>query len=365
MRIAYGVGSEGMGHATRSQAVIDLMLSHGHEVHIFTSDRAFDFFAPKYKNVHRVKGFHLVYEENRLNSRKSVLWNIRHLPEGFMPAIRTVARMFEQLKPNVIVSDFEFFTAFFGRAGGIPVIAANNISIVGKTRVAMPARKLRRAKRMAVTTSQLLTFKPTWYVIPTFFSPRVKGKNVILTAPVVRDKIVKAKPTWGKHILVYQTSPTCLKLLHNLKSTKEKFVVYGFGARPREGNLKFCPFNDTTFIKDLASAKAVITGGGFSLISEALYLKKPILSVPLRDHFEQITNGYYLRELRYGDYNIEPTPQDVEAFLAKLSVYKESLRHYHFHPAEFARTIEALCHRVAKEPKERRLRRLARLIREL
>ena len=33
------------------------------------------------------------------------------------------------------------------------------------------------------------------------------------------------------------------------------------------------------------SARGVITGGGFSLLSEAVYLHKPVLSVPLDGQF--------------------------------------------------------------------------------
>jgi uncharacterized protein (TIGR00661 family) len=359
MRIVYGVASEGMGHATRSHAVIEWLLSKGHEVHIFTSDRAFDFFSKKYANVYRIKGFHLVYDKNRLDSNKSLLWNIRHLPEGFMPAMQTIAKAFKELKPNVVISDFEFFTDFLGKAAGIPVVAANNISIIDKTKLDL--KTFKEQKFFAEMTARLATFDADWYVIPTFFFPPTKGKNITLAHPVVRKSIVKAKPRTGNHVLVYQTTPTCLKLLRQLKKIDENFIVYGFGARPKEGNLKFCPFNDTTFIKDLVSAKAVITGGGFSLISEALYLKKPILSVPLADHFEQIMNGHYIKELKFGEYNIEPTPNDVQDFLLKLPFYMHYLSKYNFDPNDFAKKVERVAKKVAIAPDERRLRHVAKL----
>ena len=49
--IIYGVLGEGMGHATRSSAVIEYLLKKGHHVHIFTSNRAVDFLSKKFKNV--------------------------------------------------------------------------------------------------------------------------------------------------------------------------------------------------------------------------------------------------------------------------------------------------------------------------
>lgn len=53
-------------------------------------------------------------------------------------------------------------------------------------------------------------------------------------------------------------------------------------ARKNDGNLQFKNFNEDEFYRDLASCRAVITNGGFSLMTEALYLQKPILSVPVK-----------------------------------------------------------------------------------
>ena len=48
-----------------------------------------------------------------------------------------------------------------------------------------------------------------------------------------------------------------------------------------EGNLRYRPFSEAGFIDDLASARGVIAGGGFTLMGEAVYLHKPMLAVPL------------------------------------------------------------------------------------
>ena len=44
----------------------------------------------------------------------------------------------------------------------------------------------------------------------------------------------------------------------------------------------------------------MVTGGGFSLLSEAVYLGKPMLSVPLHGQFEQLMNARYLEREGYG-----------------------------------------------------------------
>ena len=134
------------------------------------------------------------------------------------------------------------------------------------------------------------------------------------------------KPEEGEHILVYQTSDSNLELLDILKEFDEKFIVYGYHKSEKEGNLTFKPFNEDEFFEDLASARAVITNGGFTLISEALYLGKPILSIPVKKQFEQLLNAIFLKRLGYGEFHEDPDRENIEEFLSKLDVYRENIK---------------------------------------
>jgi uncharacterized protein (TIGR00661 family) len=53
-------------------------------------------------------------------------------------------------------------------------------------------------------------------------------------------------------------------------------------------------------VEDLATARAVVSNGGLTLLGEAVYLGKPIFSVPVGNQYEQILNARYLEELGYG-----------------------------------------------------------------
>lgn len=55
MKILYGVQSDGMGHALRSYAVIQYLLSQGHTVKVVTSGRALEFFQKNGIDVQEVE----------------------------------------------------------------------------------------------------------------------------------------------------------------------------------------------------------------------------------------------------------------------------------------------------------------------
>jgi len=352
MIIAYGIASEGMGHYTRSKVAIDYLKSKGHEVHIFTSDKVHELFSKDYDNLHKIDGFHLIYKDGVLDGTKSTLGIIRELPKKGLQSVRKILDVFEQISPDVVITDFEPFTAVAARRIGIPLISANNISIIYKTHCVPRNLKISYNKFITRTAEYLTSLSPDYFVIPTFFFPKVKSKHVILTYPPIRESILRQESKNDKHIIVYHTSDTAVDVLHLIKRIDMPFKVYGFGKREDEKNITYHEFNEERFAEDLANARAVITGGGFSLISEALQLKKPIFSIPVRKHPEQIINGMQLQKLKYGDYSLMPKVEDIQDFLLKKDLYEYYLKNYNPEPNKFHETIEEIAiHLLGKKSK--------------
>jgi uncharacterized protein (TIGR00661 family) len=109
---------------------------------------------------------------------------------------------------------------------------------------------------------------------------------------------------------------------------KSKFVAYGFGIEGQQDNVLFKKPSMDGFLKDLVSAQAVIANAGFSLVSEALYLGKPYLAVPVLNQFEQTFNAYHIAKLGYGAWWEELSKEKIESFLYNLPVYAEKLKAY-------------------------------------
>ena len=116
--------------------------------------------------------------------------------------------------------------------------------------------------------------------------------------------MLAAQPEEGDHLLVYQTSTSDAGLVDRLRETGLECRIYGLrrGLRTeeRDGNLRFLPFSDEGFVDDLRSARAVVANGGFTLLGEAVYLHRPVLSVPVRHQFEQVLNARYLEREGFG-----------------------------------------------------------------
>lgn len=322
--IFYCICGEGMGHAIRSSVIID-RIKDKYDVYIFSSDRAYKYLNEKFDNVYKIGGFNTVYINNKVSNTKTLINALKRNPLNIKEGYEELYKKARKLSPDVIVTDFEIYATMVSKLLSIPLITLDNIHMITQTAIDYPPKHQgEMLKAKGVIKSYVI--KPKIHILTSFFYPKIKPKKrAVLYPPVIREDILKLKPTIENHIIVYQTSKESVKLVEQLKSLNEKFIVYGFNKDEVDENLTYKLFNENEFYNDLASAKAVICNGGFTFISEAISLKKPIYSVPAIGNFEQTLNGFYVQKLGYGEYHEEMSPKKVEKFLKRLPKYQEKL----------------------------------------
>ena len=323
--VFYCVCGEGMGHAIRSGVIID-RIKDKYDVYIFSSDRAYEYLNSKFDNVYKIGGFNTVYINNKVNNLQTLANAIKRNPTNMKIGYENLYKKAREIRPDVIVTDFEIYATMVSKLLQIPLISLDNIHMITQTKIHYPEHKrIEMLKAKGVIKTYVV--KPKFHILTSFFYPKIRAKkNAIIYPPVIREDILKLEPTNGDHVIVYQTSRESVKLVRKLKALKdEKFIVYGFNKDEVDGNLTYKKFNEDVFYDDLASAKAVISNGGFTFISEAISLKKPIYSVPALGNFEQTLNGYYVERLGYGEYHGVMNAQRVKNFLERLPKYKKRL----------------------------------------
>jgi uncharacterized protein (TIGR00661 family) len=231
-------------------------------------------------------------------------------------------------KPSVMITDFEPIVTYAALLCRIPCISVNypflNNTYLRAYKIT-PTLKTRIDYALTLLINWILCPKKNVEIVTTFFHEKNNGKEKV-TKPVLRESILKATPSVGDFVLVYQTSRSNKKLVRSLYDVKEKFIVYGFDENKKIKNVRFKRFDATEFASDLAHAKAVIANGGFSLMSECAYLHKPLLAIPVHNRYEQILNGMYLKKLGFGTAIKAATPELIETFLDAVPKYKEKLQ---------------------------------------
>lgn len=326
-RIIYAACGEGMGHAIRTSVVLKHLVEKN-EVVVFASGRAYDFLSEKYDDVYKIYGFNTVYEDNAVNDRKTFIKAMKNLPRDIKDNIRLLYNIANDFKPDIIISDFEFYSNILSKIIRVPMISVDNMHVMTHCKIDVP-KKYNKDKLKAQGVVRSFIMSPEKYLITSYFYPEIKNTDkVSIFPPILREEILKINPSTGDHILVYQTSTSNLNLINVLKNVDENFIVYGFNREEIDGNVIYRKFNEDQFFKDLGSCKAVLANGGFTLISESIYLKKPVLSIPVKGQFEQILNAIYLERLGYGEFHEELDADILKQFLKKLDKYNDALKFY-------------------------------------
>ena len=330
MKIVYGVPGEGMGHATRSRVVIEHLLKN-HDVKIVSSDRAYKFLSQLFGDrVIEINGFHLAYKNSKVSKLKTLTSTLKTAPKNLLFNYQKYAALSDSFLPDLVISDYESFSFLFAKKNNIPLLSIDNIQVLSRCELDIKIPVAEKNNYQIAKTITLAKVPGAFnYFITTFFQAALKKTPTTLVPPIIRKAIEQAKPSRGEHVLVYQTSTSQSNLISTLQELKnEKFFVYGFNKAELHGNVILKPFSEEGFIDDLASAKAVIANGGFSLISECVYLHKPVCSIPIQNQFEQFVNASYIEKLGYGRHFNEFQPDYIKAFLYNISDFEKNLKGY-------------------------------------
>ncbi|RAP54214.1 MAG: teichoic acid biosynthesis protein [Methanosphaera sp. rholeuAM130] len=325
-RIFYSLCGEGMGHAIRSAVVIEYLINEGYDVLVFASDRAYDYLNGKFDNIYYIGGFNTVYENNSVRNKKTFAYNMKDVPSDLKNNMNMMYKLAKKFKPDIIVSDFEFYANLLSHLLRIPLISIDNMHVLTEAKYSSPKRYLKdRIFSEAVVHAFIQKANRT--LIYSYFYPELKNRDTKYVNPIIRDEIINLKSTVSNHILVYQTSDSNSQLIELLKDNPDKqFIIYGFHKDLKEDNLLFRKFSEKQLYEDFRNANCVITNGGFSLITEALQLEKPILSIPVNKQFEQILNAIYVDRLGYGEHHDDITQEILDGFLDNVEEYRKNIR---------------------------------------
>jgi uncharacterized protein (TIGR00661 family) len=330
MRILYGVNGEGLGHATRSEVVIDSLLGE-HDVRVMASGAAFRYLQDKCGHVSEIFGPSFAMDHGEIRRWASVTHTMEAARRELPGSVRTWMAAVHEWRPDVVVTDFEPLSGIYARSSRTPLVCVDNIHMIDRCRhdeeiVGREREDFRIAR--AVTRAMVPTAGD--YVITTFFRPPLLRGRTVLVPPIVRPAIVAAQPVRGDHLLVYSGGSD--ELIEALRECGLPSRVYGMRDGPEagttDGPIAYRPRSVDGFLEDLVSARGVVTGGGFSLLSEAVYLGKPVLSVPLHGQFEQLMNARYLEREGFGVCAPVPNTPALSAFLDRLDGFHERLGSY-------------------------------------
>jgi uncharacterized protein (TIGR00661 family) len=326
-RILYGVQGEGRGHSSRSRIVIEHLIARGHQVKILTSHKGYDYLSRHFDDVVRVMGLGFVFAGDRIDILKTLQKNIQDSSTEAGQTLKLLVRILREFKPHVAITDFEPFAPYVKTLDNLPFLSIDHQHVLSQYRLEFPhawRQDFRSARAVVDAMYQLADH----YYVTSFYFPEIKERyrgRSTLVGPILRKEVLEQKAGDEGHIVVYATTSEARLAIELARGTGHRFLAYGFNRDEEDGNILFKPPSTSGFLSDIATARAVITNGGYTLMSEALYLGKPIYSIPIASQFEQMINGYYLEKLGYGLHDLSPTAERLAMFLDGLDYFQRNI----------------------------------------
>ena len=340
MNIVYGVSGEGLGHVYEAIEIATHLKGLGHTVKILTyGERACASLARF--NPTRIEGIQLYFKPKGMSLVDTVTKNLGCIP-FYARHGRRLMRELEAFRPDVFITAYEPFTTTMAHAMRIPLISMDNQNEL--LHILPPDEGYGVAFALVQWATRVCTHGAAHYVVKTFHAPGVQRGNVHFVAPIIQNEIRRLSPEYGDHVLVYLTKPNP-ELIEVLRTIDETFHVYCHNREGREGNIVYRR-QGAAYVEDLRSCKAIVATTGFSLIADAIYLKKPYYGVPLKRQFEQTHNAHFIRDAGFGEFSETITRANLTGFLGRLAGYRENLVRYALDPAQQENTLVALLEEV-------------------
>ena len=325
-KIVYGVSGEGSGHSSRAREMAGHLREQGHAVRLVSYDRGYQNLKTDF-DVFENEGLCIASENNKVSVVKTFTENIKRLPEGLRSLRELRHALFDEFQPDCVITDFEPMTAYLANHYSLPLITIDNQHRMRYMKYEVPPH-LQVDNQVTRTVIRAMVPRPDVSLVTTFLFGDTTNDRTFLFPPILRREVLDRQPSNQDHILVYLTAGF-ESLLDELKHfPRESFLVYGYDRSDQIANTTFRSFSKAGFLRDLASSKAVIATAGFTLISEALYLGKPYLALPMQGQFEQELNGFQLEKSGYGKNVSEAAPEAIGDFLYHIPDYADNLRTY-------------------------------------
>lgn len=281
MKILYAIQGTGNGHMSRATEVGPILEKHA-EVDYMVSGAQVELSLDrevKYKS--KGLGFYFgkkggvdIPKTLLKNAPKDVLREIKDLPVE---------------KYDLVINDFEPISAWSAKLKGKPCIALSHQSALLSQHTPKPKSKSLLGKLI------INRYAPANKHYGFHFSSF--DKNIY--TPIVKKEIRKLQPKNLGHYTVYLPAycdESIIEVLSNIDVQWEVFSKHT-NRYYHDGRVSINPISGKAFQDSIAHSAGVLCGAGFETPSEALYLSKKLMVIPMKNQYEQLCNAIALEQM--------------------------------------------------------------------
>ena len=350
-KIVFGICGIGNGHLNRQRPCLNYLRDRGHQIVLFTYGQALEYFRNhqgEYPGITvcEVNNPYIAGCLTGLDFAATSELVQNNCTDFNRINFRAMAVADQQLGTvDLVISDYEQVSAQYAYCKQAPLITSDQQSkfLTGSFMPDLAGTSFRDEQQ------RLSLFFPRadQRLATSFFTVQPKAQqqqrretaNVTLLPPVIRPEIIAAKEQCHSStasLLMYVTAQSWTSLPIDQwiqtvrKSVPDGITVHIFLPKqcplPADGGpARFYHHGDARFISLLAACRGVISTAGHTLLSEAMYLNKPVYAIPLKNLYEQQINAKVIGDNLFGVNSQDLSAEKLTTFITNLPFYSDNI----------------------------------------
>ncbi len=281
MKILYGIQGTGNGHISKAETIYPILKKYA-DVDILISASNYSL-KPSFPVKYKKKGISFSVTRGQIN-----YWlTLKNLDlKTFLIDINSIS--FD--KYDLVVSDFEPITSWGAKKYGIKSLQISHQAAFNSMKSPRP---------FIINPFAELIIK---YFAPTneYIGLHFKKYSDNISNPIIKKSILNLKTTDESHITIYlpfEDDETLIDIFSKIQNHTFHVFKPNIVKEYSNKNIIFKPISTQKFDKSLASCHGVICNAGFETPSEALFLGKRLIVVPVKKQYEQECNAVALKKI--------------------------------------------------------------------
>ena len=294
MKILFGVQTEGNGHITQCIATKQYLQSQGIEVttaFAAKKKRGLSKYFTDEFNVVDYDGFDFVFDNvGRVVIWKTILNNTFELPRLIVSFIK-ICNIIRKEKPDAIFNYYEPLV-------GLTALFFKNIKYVSfghqyaMDSVIYPKINGYIVQKLFLSIINKITSIRAKIVALSYYE--FNDTTMIVSPPILRAESYSISDKKEDFVLVYLMNEDMLPQLISQAKKYPDINIQCFTKLTKQydelPNLKLFNLDGKLFQEKMKVCKSVVCSGGFETSAEAIYQNKPLLMIPMPNHYEQHAN---------------------------------------------------------------------------
>lgn len=333
-RVLFLISGLGLGNSTRCHAMIQHLSAAGAMVEVATSDNGLWFFQDPTCDIAGLTPLPgLRY--GRRNGRISIaatLGAVAEMRDVLRRTEEVVADLIERFRPQVVITDSVYAHRAVRRAR-LPLVAVNNADMVVRTIAAARPPLAVLPQFLAVELPDFLYHRtvPDLVISPRLDPADRAGSGPFRpVAPIVRRDYVGSEANSGppRRVAIMLSGSAFGSPVRLTRPLPDGLAVEVIGRPAPDGPVQ----PGVTYhgrIRESAAllrqADLMVVNGGFSAVSEAITLRRPVVVVPVPGHAEQWVNAETVTRMGVGMAAAEDRLEEaMHAALTRLDQFRSA-----------------------------------------